>query len=196
MMPNLQRLHRLSLGMNEQFHPTLCNGWNYLSILGLNLINVSTWWRHEMEAFSALLALCEGKPHITWIHLTKASDVFIDLLLNKWLSKYSRRRWYETQSCSLWRHCNEKGLDRTQQQRQLKERQQESNNRKSLRRVERVNVYAQVLATPVQLRIDKQWPGSTGRLAFGFHDDEISWKPFLHCYNICSDVTWASCRLK
>ena len=26
--------------------------------------------------------------------------------LNKRLSKQSRRRWFETPSCSLWRHCN------------------------------------------------------------------------------------------
>ena len=37
-----------------------------------------TWWRHQMETFFALLALCEGNPPITahrWIRLTKASDV-------------------------------------------------------------------------------------------------------------------------
>ena len=26
--------------------------------------------------------------------------------LNKWLSKQSRGCWFETPSCSLWRHCN------------------------------------------------------------------------------------------
>ena len=45
-----------------------------------------------------------------WILLTKASDAGIwflfDLHLNKWLSKQQRRRWFETTSCSLWRHCN------------------------------------------------------------------------------------------
>ena len=41
----------------------------------------------------------------------KASDVelwcFLDLHLNKRLSKQSRRRWFETPSLPLWRHCNE-----------------------------------------------------------------------------------------
>ena len=31
---------------------------------------------------------------------------FFDLRLNKRLSKQSRRRWFETPSRSLWRHCN------------------------------------------------------------------------------------------
>ena len=39
--------------------------------------------------------------------VTQNFDVFFDLCLNKWLSKHSmRRRWYETPSCPLWRHCN------------------------------------------------------------------------------------------
>ena len=33
---------------------------------------LSTWWRHQMEIFSALLALCEGSPPV--VSLTKASD--------------------------------------------------------------------------------------------------------------------------
>ena len=41
---------------------------------------------------------------------TKASDadvwISFDLHLNKRLSKQSRGRWFETPSCSLWRHRN------------------------------------------------------------------------------------------
>ena len=34
-----------------------------------------TWWRHQMEIFSASLALCEGNPSVTgWFPHTKASD--------------------------------------------------------------------------------------------------------------------------
>ena len=33
-------------------------------------------------------------------------DDFFDLRLNKRFSKQSRRRWFETSPCSLWRHCN------------------------------------------------------------------------------------------
>ena len=44
-------------------------------------INESTWWRHQMEAFSALLALCEGDPSVidgspTQRPVTRSVDVF------------------------------------------------------------------------------------------------------------------------
>ena len=37
---------------------------------------------------------------------TWSFDVFFDLLLNKLLSKQSRRRSFEMPSCPLWRHCD------------------------------------------------------------------------------------------
>ena len=40
-IPKLQRLHRWSLGMDTSFHPTLYNGCNYLTMLGLKLIHVN-----------------------------------------------------------------------------------------------------------------------------------------------------------
>ena len=73
----------------------------------------STWWRHQMEIFSALLVLCEGNSPVTGEFpsqrpVTRSFDAFFDLLLNKQLSKQSRCRWFETPSRSLWHHCNEK----------------------------------------------------------------------------------------
>ena len=38
--------------------------------------------------------------------VTQSFDVFLDLLLNKRLSKQSWGWWFETLSCPLWRHCN------------------------------------------------------------------------------------------
>ena len=38
--------------------------------------------------------------------VTRSFDVFLDLSLNKGLSKQSWRRWFPTPSCSLRRHCN------------------------------------------------------------------------------------------
>ena len=72
---------------------------------------ISPWWRHEMETFSALLALCAGNSPFTGEFpsqrpVMRSFDVFFDLCLNKRLSKQSRRRWFETPWCSLWRHCN------------------------------------------------------------------------------------------
>ena len=62
-----------------------------------------------MEAFSALLALCEGKPSVndefpSQGPVTWSFGVFFDLRLNKRLSKQWRHRWFETPSRSLWRH--------------------------------------------------------------------------------------------
>ena len=64
-----------------------------------------------MKTFSALLALCAGNSPVTGEFpsqrpVTRSFDVFFDLRLDKRLSKNSRRRWFETQSRSFWRHCN------------------------------------------------------------------------------------------
>ena len=77
----------------------------------LSYLNFS-WWRHQMEKFSALLALCVGNSPVTREFpsqrpVTRSFDVFFGLRLIKRLSKQSsRRRWFETPLCSLWRHCN------------------------------------------------------------------------------------------
>ena len=42
-IPNLQWCNRWSLGMDKLFHPPLYNGYNYLSILGLQLIHICEW---------------------------------------------------------------------------------------------------------------------------------------------------------
>ena len=71
-----------------------------------------TWWRHQMETYSALLAICAGNSPVpgefpTQRPVTRGFDVFFGLRLNKRLSKQSWGWWYETQSSSLWRHSNE-----------------------------------------------------------------------------------------
>ena len=72
----------------------------------LTLFPVS-WWRHQMETCSASLAFLRG------IHRSSVNSPHTDqwrralmFSLNKRLSKQSRRRWFETPSRSLWRHCN------------------------------------------------------------------------------------------
>ena len=74
------------------------------------------WWRHQMETFSAFLALCAGNSPVTGEFPaqrpeTRSFDVFFDLRLNKRLSKQSWGWWFETPSWSLWRHCNVMPLD-------------------------------------------------------------------------------------
>ena len=70
-----------------------------------------TWWRHQMETFSVLLALCAGNSPVTGElpaqrPVTRSFDVFIDLRLNKRLRKQSWGWWFKTLSRPLWRHCN------------------------------------------------------------------------------------------
>ena len=69
------------------------------------------WWRHQMETFSALLALCAGNSSVTGefpaqCPETRSFDDFFGLRLNKHLCKQSWGWWFETPSRSLWRHCN------------------------------------------------------------------------------------------
>ena len=50
-----------------------------------------TWWRHQIEIFSALLALCTGNSPVTGEFpsqrpVTRSFDVFFDLCLNNLLS--------------------------------------------------------------------------------------------------------------
>ena len=70
-----------------------------------------SWWRHQMETLSALLALCVGNSPVPGEFpaqrpVTRSFDVFFDLRPNNRLSKQSWGWWFETLSCSLWRHCN------------------------------------------------------------------------------------------
>ena len=72
---------------------------------------LKSWWRHQMETFSALLALCVGNSPVTGEYpsrrpVTRSFDVFFDLCLNKRWSKQSWGWWFEAPSRSLWRHRN------------------------------------------------------------------------------------------
>ena len=69
------------------------------------------WWRHQMETFSALLAICAGNSPVpgefpTQRPVTRSFDVYFDLRLNKRLCKQSCGWWFETLLCPLWRHSN------------------------------------------------------------------------------------------
>ena len=63
-----------------------------------------------METFFVLLALCVGNSPVAGEFpaqrpVTRNFDVFFDMRLNKRLRKQSRRRWFETPSRWLGRHC-------------------------------------------------------------------------------------------
>ena len=99
----------------------ICWGYIQNSIVVLNerdlTFNISptiyfpAWWRHQMETFSALLAICAENSPVPGEFpaqrpVTRSFDVFFDLHPNKRLSKQSWGWWSETPSSSLWRHRN------------------------------------------------------------------------------------------
>ena len=64
--------------------------WCIHKIWKTNVIAFS-WWRHQMETFSALLAICAGNSPVTGEFppqkpVTRSLYIFFDLLLNKRLS--------------------------------------------------------------------------------------------------------------
>ena len=61
-------------------------------------VTEKSWCCNQMETLSALLPLCEGNPPViggfpSQRSVTRSFDVFIDLHLNKQLSKQSRLRY-------------------------------------------------------------------------------------------------------
>ena len=69
------------------------------------------WWRHQMETFSALLAICAENSPVPGEFpaqrpVTRSFDIFFDLRLNKRLSKQWWGWWFETLAHPLWRHRN------------------------------------------------------------------------------------------
>ena len=88
----------------SNFHIT----WNWTN---RSWVTPILWWRHQIETFSALLAICAGNSPVPGEFpaqrpVTRSFDVFFDLRLNKRLSKQWWGWWFETLSRPLWRHCN------------------------------------------------------------------------------------------
>ena len=76
-------------------------------------LELFTWLRHQMETFSALLAICAGNSPVTsgfpaQRPVTRSFEFFFELRPNKRLSKQSLGWWFETPTRSLWlwRHRN------------------------------------------------------------------------------------------
>ena len=70
-----------------------------------------SWWRHQMETFSALLAICAGNSPVpgefpTQRPVTRSVDAYFELCPDKRLSKQPWGWWFETRPHSLWRHRN------------------------------------------------------------------------------------------
>ena len=81
------------------------------------VFSVVSWWRHQMETFFVLLAICAGihRSAVNYPHegLWRGALMFsLICALNKQLSKQSRGWWFEMSSRSLWRHCNDQNHER------------------------------------------------------------------------------------
>ena len=100
-------------GKNEPLPPRLQNITDTVALLMLDhdiRFGIS-WWRHQMETFSALLAICAENSLVPGEFpaqrpVTLSFDVSFDLRLNKRLSKQWWGWWFETLSHPLWRHRN------------------------------------------------------------------------------------------
>ena len=70
-----------------------------------NMNNLTLWWRTSMEAFSALLSLCEGNLPVTggFPHKGQWRGAFMCSLA--WTNGGANSRWFETPLGLLWRHC-------------------------------------------------------------------------------------------
>ena len=108
------KVHGANMGptwvLRSQIGPMLAP-WTLLSGHSMSSLENVSWWRHQMETFSALLAICVGNSPVpgefpTQRPVTRSFDVYFDLRPNKRLSKESWGWWFETLSCSLWRHRN------------------------------------------------------------------------------------------
>ena len=99
-------------GLLYWYHPCHCKSCkDWLPILD-RCNDFSTWWRHQLEIFSALLAICAGNSPVTGEFpaqspVTRSFDVFFGLRLNKRFSEQWWVWWFQTPSRSLWRHCND-----------------------------------------------------------------------------------------
>ena len=87
--------------------------WKYPSVSGTYIYKSGSypWWRHQMETFSALLAICSGNSPVpgefpAQMPVTRSFDVFFDLRMSKPSSKQSWGWWFEMLSRPLWRHRN------------------------------------------------------------------------------------------
>ena len=82
---------------------------DYSCIGLLRDLGTLSWWCHQMETFSVILALCAGNSPVTSEFpaqrpVTRSFNVIFNLRLNTRLSKHSWGWWFETSSRSLWRH--------------------------------------------------------------------------------------------
>ena len=130
-LPYMKGKFRLSLNRQiiEMFRNGMIFNKPFLQLVNKKLINCNfllgwairtmwSWstaiilWRHQMDTFSALLAICVGNSPVPGEFpaqktVTPTFDVFVDLRPNKQLSKQPWGWWFQMPLRPLWRHRNE-----------------------------------------------------------------------------------------
>ena len=96
---------------SANLHPSRAAATNVALTWSSLCLQMSSWWRHQMKTFSALLVICAANSPVTGEFpaqrpVTRSFDVFFDLRPNKRLSKQSLGWWFETPSLPLWRHSS------------------------------------------------------------------------------------------
>ena len=101
-IPKLQWLHRWSLGMDKWFHPTLYNGRNYLSMLGLKLKHVSKRGPRAHHVPSADNPSLIKQPDSKWIW-SKFSSKFNIIWLKKkhHLGSHTSKKFWICEALSI-----------------------------------------------------------------------------------------------
>ena len=100
--PNVSTIRFIGLyGMNHYFIMVNCIfGWRHMPYIPHYACIFVSWWRHNMETFSTLLALCERNP-MTGRFLSQSAKnaefwCFRCFSLNKLCNKRSSFRWFQT----------------------------------------------------------------------------------------------------
>ena len=123
-LPGNHDVPGITIALSDNWSCNILLYWHYVNVFVVVTLDSSAMWADRR----CYLAFFQYHPcHndvIKWKHfpcywpfvrgirwtqrlVTRTFDVFFDLCLNKRLSKQSRRRWFETPSRSLWRHCND-----------------------------------------------------------------------------------------
>ena len=89
-----------SLVMGQSYYISTLSMKNMSMLTHDNVIKWKHFLRHGPFARGIHRFVPSQKP------VTQSYDIFLDLRLKKRLSHQSKRRWFETPSRSLWRHCN------------------------------------------------------------------------------------------
>ena len=81
------------------------------NIISISFDFIKAWWRHLMDTFSVLLALCVGNSPVTG-EFPSQMPVTWSFLWSGLIKGLSKQWWFETPSRSLRRHSNGKCISK------------------------------------------------------------------------------------